>query len=155
MANLKRILVPTDFSAPADEALDYAVSLGRTFAAAVTLLHVFEDPYAQSLYSEQYVPMPSEMRDEILDHIHARLAERVARSGRTDVTSIILTGATAPTIVESAREQHADLIVMGTHGRHGVTHLLLGSVAERVVRTAPCPVLTVRGAAAERGVKAA
>jgi universal stress protein A len=155
MANLKRILVPTDFSAPADEALDYALSLGRPFGAAVTLLHVFEDPFALSLYSEQYVPMPPEMRDEILDHIRARLAERVARSGRTDVTSIILTGPTAPTIAESAREQKADLIVMGTHGRHGVTHLLLGSVAERVVRTAPCPVLTVRGTGAERGVKAA
>lgn len=155
MNTITRILVPTDFSEPADEALDYALGLGKSLGATVSLVHVFDDPFERTLYSEQYVPMPAEIRDEILANVQQQLAERAARSGRSDVTSAILSGPPAQAIVDSAREQKADLIVMGTHGRHGVAHLLMGSVAERVVRTATCPVLTVRGAAAARASKAA
>ena len=155
MTTIKRVLVPTDFSEPADEALDYALHLAQGVGATVSIVHVFEDPYERTLYSEQYVPMPEQIRQEILANVTTRLQERVARTGRSDVTSAILTGPAAQAIVDCARDQQIDLIVMGTHGRHGVAHLLLGSVAERVVRTAPCPVLTVRRSSTIRGEKAA
>jgi nucleotide-binding universal stress UspA family protein len=155
MTTITRILVPTDFSEPADRALDYALDLAAAVGASVSIAHVFDDPYERTLYSEQYVPMPEAIRQEILASVTARLEERVARSHRPGVTSVILMGPTAQAIVDCAREQQCDLIVMGTHGRHGVAHLLLGSVAERVVRTAGCPVLTVRGTSATRGEKAA
>ena len=155
MTSITRILVPTDFSQPADEALDYAFRLSQTLGATVSVVHVFVDPFEPTLYAEQYIPMPQEIRDEVLDQVRRRLSECVARGGRANVTSAILAGAPARAIVDSARDQHADLIVMGTHGRHGMAHLLLGSVAERVVRTATCPVLTVRGAAVERQTKVA
>ena len=74
----------------------------------------------------------------------AQLAARAAAAGRKDLPSEVLTGSPARTIVDAARQHQCDLIVMGTHGRHGMAHLLLGSVAERVVRTAACPVLVVR-----------
>ena len=153
MTTIKRILVPTDFSEPADEALDYALQLAQALGATVSLAHVLDDPFERTLYSEQYVPMPEAMREEMLAYVRTRLAARVARSGRPDVNSEILTGPTAQAIAQRARD--ADLVVMGTHGRHGLAHLLMGSVAERVVRTAPCPVLTVRGASAGHATKVA
>ncbi len=144
MTPITRILVPTDFSDCADFALNYALTLADKVGATVSLLHVFDDPYELRIYSEQYVPMPPEWRAGIIEDIRRQLAERVATSGRKDVTTEILTGTAAKAIVEGARAQHCDLIVMGTHGRHGVAHMLLGSVAERVIRTAHCPVLVVR-----------
>ena len=143
MTNITRILVATDFSEPADAALDYALYLAQALGATVSLAHVFDDPFEAAYASEQYVPMPQAMREEILARVRDRLATRAARGGGA-MTSEILTGPAAKAIVDRARD--ADLIVMGTHGRHGMAHLLMGSVAERVVRTAPCPVLTVRAA---------
>ena len=153
MTTIKRILVPTDFSEPADEALDYALQLAHALGATVSLAHVLDDPFERTLYSEQYVPMPDAMREEILTYVRTRLAARVARSGQPDVNSEILTGPIAQAIAQRARD--ADLVVMGTHGRHGIAHLLMGSVAERVVRTAPCPVLTVHGGSIGHATKVA
>lgn len=145
MTDITRILVPTDFSVQADAALTYAIGLASKFGATVTLVHVFDDPFgAGGVYSGEYMPIPAEMRDEMLADLRRRLAEAVARGGHSEVTTQLLVGPIAKTIVGAAREHGADLIVMGTHGRSAVAHLLLGSVAERVVRTAPCPVLTVR-----------
>ena len=155
MSTIKRILVPTDFSEPADAALDYAVGLSRTLGSALSLVHVFEDFIDATASFEHYMPLPVETRDEILASIRRRLAERVERTGAAGVTSDVLIGSTARAIVDAARDRHADLIVMGTHGRHGVAHLLLGSVAERVVRTADCPVLTIRPTPAARATHAA
>ena len=146
MADIKRIVVPTDFSAPADAALTYAIDLASKLGATVSLVHVFDDP--SGIHSGEYVPMPSEMRGEILADLRRRLAELVATRGHSELNPQVLIGPTARTIVESARESGADLIVIGTHGRHGVSRLLMGSVAERVVRTATCPVLTVRSSVA-------
>jgi nucleotide-binding universal stress UspA family protein len=85
------------------------------------------------------------MRAALLADIRRQLATRTTTAGHENVTTEVLTGApTAPAIVEAATQNRCDLIVMGTHGRHGMAHLLLGSVAERVVRTAGCPVLVVR-----------
>jgi universal stress protein A len=146
MADIKRILVPTDFSQPADGALTYALDLARTLGATVSLVHVFDDE--SGIHSGEYVPMPAEKRNEILADLRRRLNDVVAKRGHSELNPEVLIGPIARSIVESARDSKADLIVMGTHGRHGMAHLLLGSVAERVVRTATCPVLTVRPPAA-------
>lgn len=142
MADIKRILVPTDFSPTADAALTYALDLAPKLGATVSLVHVFDD--LSGIQSGEYVSMPSEMRGAILEDLRRRLADAAATRGHSELNPEVLIGPTARTIVDSAHDSRADLIVIGTHGRHGIPHLLLGSVAERVVRTATCPVLTVR-----------
>jgi nucleotide-binding universal stress UspA family protein len=143
-----RILVPMDFSPPSDAALEYARSVAARYGASLHLLHVAEDPYRAFYTAEVYVPEIEGLREEILTDTAQRLKERVRPSDVTEfhatVESVI--GSPAGSIVEYAAGRDIDLIVMGTHGRGGMAHLLMGSVAERVVRTAPCPVLTVRGA---------
>lgn len=148
MPPITRILVPTDFSACADDALAYALTLADQVGASVRLVHVFDDPDAVGLYSHMYVPMPPELRAEIMTNVHRELTARAA-TGRQQMASEVLTGAPAKAIVDAARQHQCDLIVMGTHGRHGMAHLLLGSVAERVLRAAACPVLVVRRPKAE------
>jgi nucleotide-binding universal stress UspA family protein len=149
MSDIKRILVPTDFSAAADAALNYAVGLAAKLGATVSAVHVFDDPFvAGGVFSGEYVPMPPELREEMLQDLRRRLADTVAKHGHSELSPQVLIGPTARTIVDSARDARADLIVMGTHGRSGISHVLLGSIAERVVRTAECPVLTVRSRAA-------
>jgi len=146
MAVVNQILVPTDFSACSDAALDYATMLAATFRAPVAIVHVFEDPFVAAAYSEAYAALPPDMRASMLREIETRLAERRRRAEHRGVTTVteVLTGRTSRVIAEYAAAHATDLIVMGTHGRTGLGHLLVGSVAERVVREAPCPVLTVR-----------
>jgi universal stress protein A len=153
MTTITRILVPTDFSETADAALAYAKGLAVRLGASVHLMHVFDDIFATSAYApEVYAPLPDDVRERTLRGIEAQLDERlpVPVRLRLNGTTEIRTGLTATAIVECAKERDIDLIVMGTHGRGGVAHLLLGSVAERVVRVAPCPVLTVCAARASR-----
>jgi nucleotide-binding universal stress UspA family protein len=145
-----KILVPTDFSESADAALAYAKTLAGCLGASLHLLHVFSDSYGPAVYvPEVYVPVPEEARQRAIEEARARLAERLDADEETYFrgTRAIVTGLTARQIVTYAADHGMTLIVMGTHGRRGVAHLLLGSVAEHVVRTALCPVLTVRGAA--------
>jgi universal stress protein A len=144
---VKRILVPTDFSETADKALAYAKELATKLGASVHLVHVFADPYAVAAYApEVYAAVPAEMRARAVKEVHERLMERLdaAEEQRFRGSRGIVRGLVAPQIVDYAASQDIDLIVIGTHGRRGVAHLLLGSVAEHVVRTAGCPVLTVR-----------
>lgn len=147
MTAVSRILVPTDFSATSDEALAYARRLAEPFGASLHLVHAFEDPFTTAAFaSELYAAVPLPLREQLLREAEAGLDERLPRERReqTGATAEIVNGPTAKTIVDYAATLGADLIVMGTHGRGGMAHLLLGSVAERVVRTAPCPVLTIR-----------
>jgi universal stress protein A len=143
-----RILVPIDFSAPSDAALEYARTVARRFGASLHLLHVADDPYRALYSAEVYVPEMEGLRDEILGDATDRLKDRLQSSDirELDATAEAIIGTPAGSIVEYAGAHDIDLIVMGTHGRGGMSHLLMGSVAERVVRTAPCPVLTVRQA---------
>jgi universal stress protein A len=146
MRSIKRILVPTDFSGTADAALEYAFVLAEKFGASLQLLHVLDDPFVfDGMSAEAYIAEAPTLRTAMLDEARSRLHRR-ASTGRTDITveTEVLFGHGARTIAEYALERDIDLIVMGTHGRTGVAHLILGSVAERVVRIAPCPVLTVR-----------
>jgi nucleotide-binding universal stress UspA family protein len=149
---VKRILVPTDFSATADAALDHAYLLAERFCASLRLLHVLDDPFvAEGLAAEGYIAEAPTLRTALLQHAQSRLAHRAGpREGGVPVDSEVMFGHGAKTIAEYARALGMDLIVMGTHGRTGIAHLLLGSVAERLVRLAPCPVLTVKHPAAPR-----
>jgi universal stress protein A len=146
MTRITSILVPTDFSDTADAALDYAFVIAARFGAAVHLLHVIDDPFvAGGLGAEAYIAEAPVLRSALLNDAQSRLAHRaVPRHAGATLDSEVLFGHGAKTIAEYAQERGVNLIVMGTHGRTGVAHLLLGSVAERLVRIAPCPVLTVR-----------
>jgi nucleotide-binding universal stress UspA family protein len=142
-----RILVPTDFSEFADAALDYAKTLAATFGASLHLLHVFEDPYATpgAFAGDPYLAFPDDLREAVVAEARRQFEARMTsdEQARFAATTEVLMGPTARTIVDYADARQADLIVIGTHGRTGLAHLLIGSTAERVVRTAPCPVLTV------------
>jgi universal stress protein A len=144
MQHIETILVPTDFGAASDAALCYARAIAAQFGAAIALVHVFEEPLASGAFvGDGAVTMRPELRRvlkraawEQLDKQHAEHAQALPSSSHD-----LLTGRRAKRIVEHAEKIHADLIVMGTHARGGLSHLLLGSVAEQVIRTAKCPVL--------------
>ena len=145
IARFTHILVPTDFGPAAGAALLYAKELAQRFGARVSLLHVVTDPTATGTWTpELYVPATAETRDRFLRTARERLEGALTAEEREKfrVTNEVRIGAAADNIQEVAREQQVDLIVMGTHGRRGLAHMFLGSVAERVVRGAPCPVLT-------------
>ena len=150
MTRIARIVVPTDFSPASDAALEYARALASDLKASIDLGHVFDDPFTSGAFvGDGTVMMPLELRESLENLAREHLAQRHAPHTNTlpGSSTVMLTGAPAKRIVDHARETHADLIVMGTHGRTGLGHLLLGSVAERVIRTATCPVLTWRGPA--------
>ena len=147
MVRIHRILVPTDFSTTSDAALDYAREVAARFGGTLHLLHVLQDPFISGpLAADAYVTDTPGVRTTILEDATARLRHRLTPPDRDELAAKaeVVFGSGADTIVEYAASRGIDLIVMGTHGRTGMAHLLLGSVAERVVRTAPCPVLTVR-----------
>jgi nucleotide-binding universal stress UspA family protein len=145
---ISHILVPVDFSEHAEAVLRYATTLAERMGGTVELLHVVEDPFVSGAWSaEAFTPNLSELVDQIVADARVRLdaLKALAASEVVTLTANVVTGQPARAITERARDGAFDLIVMGTHGRTGLSHLFLGSVAERVVRTAPCPVLTVRG----------
>jgi len=144
----KKILVPVDYSPSSKLALEWALVLADSMKASVHVLHTWEvPPYLRP----DLTVWSGEISETLADHTHAE-ADKGMRAflaamkveGRPNVTSQVLPGTPYATIVEVAKERGFDMIAMGTHGRSGVAHLLLGSVAEKVVRHAPCPVLTIR-----------
>jgi nucleotide-binding universal stress UspA family protein len=143
---IKTILVPTDFSEPSVDALNYAKDLTTAFKASLHLLHVVQDPLTQPWGLESYGPLPVDLLKEIKARAQKGLEESLTEAERKtrNVTLVTVEGAPFSQIVEYAKTHPVDLIVMGTHGRGALAHAILGSVAERVVRFAPCPVLTVR-----------
>lgn len=144
---ITRILVPTDFSADANAAFTYALGLARKFDAPVHLLHVVEDPLAAGVWSSEiYTAEIAGLQVNLVRDAEERLRRSVPDDAGT-VSSEVRTGNAAKQIVEAARATNTDLIVMGTRGRTGLAHVIMGSVAERVVRLAPCPVLTLRAEA--------
>jgi nucleotide-binding universal stress UspA family protein len=148
MIVLNKILVATDFSEASDAALAYGRALATAFRASLDVLHVTENLY---LYpgsgTETYVGIPPEAQNDI-----ERAAKKQAEALLTDEDWIdrrakvvtITSNTPAAMIVRYAKTEQVDLIVLGTHGRGVVAQIFMGSVAEKVVRTAPCPVLTVR-----------
>jgi len=145
MVPFRKILVPTDFSKHSTEAVIAAADLSRRYEASVTIAYVFE-PVTYALpegHVMQSPPQLEEMRSAF-EHRLVQATSEAKAAGALDVQSKLLTGPVANEIADFAQQGQFDLIVMGTHGRTGLRHLVLGSVAERVVRTAPCAVLTVR-----------
>ena len=150
-ATVTRILVATDFSDASNAALAFAKTLSERFGASLHVLHVLEDPYVIGAFAaEVYAPPPSGLREAWLKNAESTMSTQLtpAEIIAFNATTEVVFGPIASTIVERATAIGASLIVMGTHGRGAVAHLLMGSVAERVLRTAHCPVLTTRGFAA-------
>jgi len=145
---ITNILVPVDFSPHAEHAFTYATTLAERFGAKLALLYVVDDSFVTGGWSSEiYVPNVPELMENLIADADRRLATLKASAAALGLTAetAVIRGRPAPAIVEHAKNGGFDLIVMGTHGRTGVSHVVMGSVAERVLRKAPCPVLTVRG----------
>lgn len=142
MPNVSKILVPLDFSEHSERALAYAFDLARALGATVHLVHVYP---VTAYAAPPLLPGPvvvGQFRDES-QRVFDEMLARVKREYSPDITGSLKEGVPHVEILRCASDIHADMIVMGTHGHTGFEHLLLGSVAERVVRGATVPVLTV------------
>ena len=138
MIALKRILVATDFGPAAEAALTYGRALAKNFGATLTVIHVAENFFLRATIADPHALKAAVAR---------RLEERLTAEDRRALHAravLETSDQPADAITTYAKQAEIDLIVMGTHGRHGISHLLVGSVAEHVVRTASCPVLTVK-----------
>lgn len=147
--HLKRILVPTDFSQSAEYALRYAVQLGKPFRTSIFVLHVFHLQEYLALLSEK-AQVDSGIANQVLEAAKSQAANKLdelvsrSRGKEVAVLPILLVGVPYEEIVRFAAEREVDLIVMPTHARTHVAHLLLGSTTERVISHSFCPVLVVR-----------
>ena len=152
----QNILVATDFSKAADLAIDAARILALQNDAKVTVVHVFDPRAATGLGPAAGLGAPptdpADHEKDLLDRIHAEL-RRIVADKLPDVPSAkiaaVSSRSAADGICHYAQKEDVDMIVLGTHGRTGLSHLLIGSVAEKVVRHAPCPVLTLRSKASD------
>ena len=135
----KKILVPVDFSENSEAALDWATVLARDTGATLLIVHVETVPLTTG-GGEYIYAIPEPPTQELLERLNKVLPKDPAIA----VVPRLLAGDPADAIIRTAESDGADMIVMGTHGRRGITRLLMGSVAEAVVRRAPCPVLTVK-----------
>lgn len=143
MASWTSICCPIDFSETSRVALEQAAELSRRYQAKLSLLHVFEPPGATA----ELMVSPPEFLDQTIKELERKLdlwKAEAERHGAAPVRALVATGSPATEIARFATTAGCDLVVMGTHGRRGLPHLVLGSVAERVVREAPCAVLVVR-----------
>jgi nucleotide-binding universal stress UspA family protein len=141
----QHFLVPIDFSADADQALEYAIALASTLQARLTLLHVLltVPPWPEG---GRGPGLPEDYLRKLVAEVQQGLATRQQRvqDAGLDGHSLLVYGVPLQGILDTAQAQKVDLIIMSTHGRTGLKHVLLGSVAEQVVRLAPCPVLVTR-----------
>lgn len=146
MIVLKNILVPTDFSEASESALRYGVALAEAFSATLHVLHVLEEPVVTAMAPEAYAMSLPGLLDELEKRAQDRLDGLLTAEQRAKYRAKLVSERGSPfvEIVRYAKTNDIDLLVMGTHGRGAIAHMLMGSVAEKVVRKAPCPVLTVR-----------
>lgn len=146
MSHITSILVPVDFSAASLRALASARDLATASGATIHLLHVFETPLAMGAFMDMYTPPPGEYVEALATQARARLEALLTENEKTHFPVVVAArmGMPADEILQYAREHGAiDLIVLATSGRSRVARLVMGSVADRIVRSAPCPVLTV------------
>jgi nucleotide-binding universal stress UspA family protein len=148
MRPIQRIVVATDFSDCSENALDFAVGLARAFDASITLLHAWEIPTYG--FPDGSVVSANDLTDRVLAASRGALALAVKRRQESGarIEGMLREGVAWSAIESAAETLDADLVVVGTHGRRGISHALLGSVAEKVMRTCSRPVLTVRAPAA-------
>ena len=138
---IRKILCPVDFSEPSHKAVEYAKALREKFGAELLLLHVIEPFLTQS-----FIAFDPNLGTQVVEEVEEKARELLEnlRQASPDIQTMIRKGKPYEEIVEVAKTEKVDLIVMGTHGLKGISHFLIGSVAEKVVRHAPCPVLTVK-----------
>jgi nucleotide-binding universal stress UspA family protein len=143
----QHFLVPMDFSAHADHALDYAIALAEKLQARLTLLHVIQQIHMG--VGDVATALPYAYIQDIEAGVQVEMEKHLKRveAAKLEGDIAIVHGVPFQCIIDLAQEKNVDLIVMGTHGRTGLQHVLLGSVAEKIVRLAPCPVLVTRGTA--------
>ena len=149
MPRLKKILVPVDYSACSRGAMEYALFLAERFDAEIEVLHIAEIPLGEE---EHTVVKPDTGEKQLLSELIMQQAVKAeteflspfVRNTTIPIEKSLLKGRPGKVIVEAAVDRGADLIVMGTHGRSGFDRLIMGSVTERVLRSAPCPVVVVR-----------
>ena len=141
----RKILVPLDFSSHSEAALGVAIELAREQGGELHLLHAYELPTAVTM--AYGIAIPQSVWDGVQEAAAARLeqARRRVEAAGVPVKTHLATSPAADAIIAAAESQAIDLVVMGTRGLTGLKHVLLGSVAERTIRNAPCPVLTVKG----------
>lgn len=147
MITLKNILVATDFGQASETALAYGRQFARSYGSTLHVLHVVENVFTATFGVEGYVTNVAALQREVEDAARKQLEAVVTDDDRRELGARAMTmisASPALAIVSYAKDAKADLVIVGTHGRGAMAHLLMGSVAERVVRTAPCPVLTVR-----------
>jgi nucleotide-binding universal stress UspA family protein len=147
---IKTILFPTDFSNGARAAMDHAISLAKDYQAKLILLYVIQD----ISIAEWYIPSSisaGELVEDMQKSAWQEMDKWIAEVSKQvkDVEKMVVRGVPFVEIIQTAKKRNADLIVIGTHGRTGIDHMLFGSTAEKVVRKAACPVLTVRIAGKE------
>lgn len=142
--DIKSILVPVDFSSNSTRALEYAHTLAARFSASLHLIHVCEVPSLTTGSMDAYAVAYSNWSQQLGEEAERELLKLLPKLAGVPVTTEVLFGSPARALVTAATNRKVDLIVMGTHGHGPLMHALMGNVAERVVRTAPCPVLTVR-----------
>ncbi len=140
----KKILCPVDFSEFTKDVVAYAADISRQYGAELHVLHVIPNltyftPYESFLTPENLVAMEKNIQDEV-----DRDFKKVLSAVGIDVRKVVRTGVAFVEIIDYAKTEGIDLIVMGTHGRSGIEHILIGNVAEKVVRKSPCPVMTIR-----------
>jgi nucleotide-binding universal stress UspA family protein len=143
---IRRILVPIDFSSHAEPVLEWAAHLAKQHGSKILLLHAYHLPVEFQQMEGAYLPPEfwANVKTEAKQTLD-RSADELREQG-LDVEAIVREGYAATVIEEEAERQEADVIIIGTRGLSGLKHLLLGSIAERVVQKAPCPVLTVKTA---------
>ena len=146
MIGIKKVLVATDFSDASETALRYGRELARAFHARLELLHVVENMNLLAGFGYASATIPMTMQEDV-ERAAAQETERLLTDeDRRELSArafIVTDNTPAAAIIKHAKDNGVNLIVIGTHGRGGLAHLFVGSVAERVVRLAPCPVLTV------------
>jgi nucleotide-binding universal stress UspA family protein len=143
LGRIRRVLVPVDFSENSRKAVTYAKAFAKQSGAAITFLHVIQVNYAYGEFGAvDFTALEREMRAGAAKELAALVAD--AQSAGLTAASVVREGSPAKAIADVAQEQAIDLVVISTHGYTGLKHVLMGSIAEHVVRDAPCPVLVVR-----------
>lgn len=144
MLEIRTVLCPVDFSTASDRALSYTIDLAKLLNAKVHIIHVWQ-PLLYALGDGVIIPAGefiNQLVSELNDKLNSVISQHQGQG--IEVTGALVEGVPYDGIIQVAQQHPAELIVMGTHGRKGFTHFMLGSVAERVVRTSPVPVVTVR-----------
>jgi len=146
MIRMKTILHPTDFSETSKHALNYAISFAQEYGAKLHILHVIEEITSSLYFDMLQAPPLAKLMEDIEAQARKALEDIVPQEARGTIQVEYVTRKGVPflEIIRYAQETDADMIICGTHGRTGLKHALFGSVAEKVVRKAPCPVLSVR-----------